>query len=557
MEPKFCPAKFDLFDPDLQEDPYSVLAEARHREPIFWSEAHGGYWALTRYEDIYAAAHDTATFVSKHGNTIPPMGNNTMIPLHMDPPEHLKYRTLAAAQFGPRAIATMEDDVRAVVTKLIDGFIERGECDFSEQFAEHLPGTIIARLVGAPEDDRPLFVKWSADLAHADADDPEAALAAAGALWAYLAELVNARRAEPRDDLTTHLLNAEVDGESLSDEELCNFLLVVVAAGTDTTTGFLENTLYHLATHPADRQRLIDEPERIPGFIEEMLRYDTSVPSLARTVTRDVEFRGVKFRAGDKVSLLWASGNRDTVEFPDADGFVIDREPNRHISFGSGIHRCLGSHLARLEVRIALEELLTRAPDVRIADPAKVRRRSGMIIRGVKPLPLAFTPGKRRSRTMPTLEERIQVLEDRESIREVIANYCRGVDQRDEALFLSIWTEDAGYLIGEPLGDHHGLAAIKDILHAIWEAFPETHHFTTNAVIEVDGDTARCTSDVDCTATDAAGRAMLIAATYYDDLVRQYGEWRIKQRKLTIYYMTPILEPWSLDPATKLNLAEA
>ena len=158
---------------------------------------------------------------------------------------------------------------------------------------------------------------------------------------------------------------------------------------------------------------------------------------------------------------------------------------------------------------------------------------------------------------MPTLEERIQVLEDRESIREVIANYCRGVDQHDEALFLSIWTEDAGYLIGEPLGDHHGLAAIKDILHAIWEAFPETHHFTTNAVIEVDGDTARSVSDVDCTATDGAGRAMLIAATYFDDLVRQDDEWRIKQRKLTIYYMTPILEPWSLDPATKLNLATA
>ena len=158
---------------------------------------------------------------------------------------------------------------------------------------------------------------------------------------------------------------------------------------------------------------------------------------------------------------------------------------------------------------------------------------------------------------MPTLEERVQVLEDREAIREVIANYCHGVDQHDQALFLSIWTEDAGYLIGEPLGDHHGLAAIKDILHAIWQAFPETHHFTTNAVIEVDGDTARSVSNVDCTGTDAAGRAMLIAATYYDDFVRQYGEWRISQRKLTIHYMTPILEPWSLDLATKLNLATA
>jgi uncharacterized protein (TIGR02246 family) len=159
---------------------------------------------------------------------------------------------------------------------------------------------------------------------------------------------------------------------------------------------------------------------------------------------------------------------------------------------------------------------------------------------------------------MPTLEERIQTLEDREAIREVIANYCRGVDQHDEALFLSIWTEDAGYLIGNPLGDHHGLAAIKDILHAIWEqAYPETHHFTTNAVIDVDGDTARCVSDVDCTATDIAGRAVLIAATYYDDLVRQHGEWRIKQRKLTIHYMTPIAQPWSLDPSTKFNLATA
>jgi cytochrome P450 len=395
MEPDFCPAKFDLFDPDLQDDPYCVLAEARRREPVFWSEQHGGFWALTRYEDIYEAAHDPATFASKHGNTIPPMGNNTMIPLHKDPPEHLKYRTLAAAQFGPRAIATLEDDVRAIVTALIDGFIERGECEFSEEFAEHLPGAIIARLVGAPEDDRPLFVKWSADLAHADADDPEAALAAAGALWAYLADLVNARRAEPRNDLTTHLLNAEVDGQSLSDDELCNFLLVVVAAGTDTTTGFLENTLYCLATHPDDRRRLTESPELIPSFIEEMLRYDTSVPSLARTVTRDVEFRGKKFRAGDKVSLLWASGNRDGTEFPEADTLLIDREPNRHIAFGTGIHRCLGSHLARLETRVALEELLTRLPDLRIGDPARLGRRSGMIIRGVKPLPLAFTPGPR------------------------------------------------------------------------------------------------------------------------------------------------------------------
>jgi uncharacterized protein (TIGR02246 family) len=156
---------------------------------------------------------------------------------------------------------------------------------------------------------------------------------------------------------------------------------------------------------------------------------------------------------------------------------------------------------------------------------------------------------------MPTLEERIALLEDREAIRTVIANYCRGVDGKDEALFLSIWTEDARYLIGEPLGDHHGLAAIKEIVHGIWQVYPETHHFTTNEVIEVTGDTARCVSDVDCTATDAVSRATMIAATYYDDLVRVDGGWKIEQRRLTIYYMTPILDPWSSDPGSRIKLA--
>jgi cytochrome P450 len=395
MKPKLCPAAFDLFDAELQEDPYSVLAEARSTQPVFRSEAHGGFWAVTRYEDIYDVAHDPDTFISGQGNTIPPMGNNTMIPLHKDQPEHRKYRGLVATQFGPRAINALEDEIRAIVTNLIDGFVTRGACEFSSEFAEHLPGAIIARLVGAPDEALPQFVQWSAALAHADADDPEAAEVAAGELWAYLSALIKQRRDEPRDDLTTHLLNSEVDGESLTDDELCNFLLVVVAAGTDTTTGFLENTLLYLGSHPEARDRLIAEPALIDSFVEEMLRYDTSVPSLARTCAKDVELSGVQFRAGDKVSLLWASANRDSEEFPDADSFVIDRSPNRHLAFGTGTHRCLGSHLARLETRIALEELLTRLPDLRVAADQPYHRRSGMIIRGVKPLPLTFAAGPR------------------------------------------------------------------------------------------------------------------------------------------------------------------
>ncbi len=391
--------EFDPYSYETHEDPYPIYRGLRDHAPAYRNESLG-FWALSRYDDVLAAFKDDRTFSNAQGVSLERSSAGAASELAsflaMDPPRHDQLRALVSRGFTPRRVADLEGQVRAATTALVDRFAAAGRCDVIEDFAAKLPMTVVSELLGVPPDDRDALRGWSELVVHREegqSEVPPAGREATGRMLAYFRDLVAARRRRRGPDLTSALLDAEIDGAALDDREVIAFLFLMIIAGNETTTKLVGNALYWLWRNPAERERVRGEPALVPSWIEETLRYDGSTQMLARTLTREVELHSERLRAGDRLLLLIGSANRDERAFPDADRFDVRRDSSQHLAFGKGTHFCLGAALARLEARAALEAIQRRLPDYEI-DVAGCRRVHSPNVRGFASMPITFTPGR-------------------------------------------------------------------------------------------------------------------------------------------------------------------
>jgi cytochrome P450 len=382
---------FDPTSPAMRDDPYPVYRELRDRDPVHYSEKFST-WVLSRYDDVRNALLDPQTYCSGRGVLL---GSDPADFLPMvettDPPEHTPLRALIGEAFRRRNVGPMEESLQGLVTQLIDGFIERGECDLSAELAWPFPANVICELLGVPDEDREQFRDWAYALSTTHDGEPNAAKS----IYAYFADILEARRARPRGDLISTLLQARIDGQALTQTQLLGTCFQLVIAGHETTTNLLGNTFVLLCRDRDLRRRLIEQRDLVPSALEEILRFEPPVQGLSRTLTRDVELHGRKMKAGDRVHCLFAAANRDERAFDSPDRLDPTRSPNPHLSFGFGIHFCAGAHLARLEARIAVSAALERLPDFEMIDE-RVERFPSLMLRGVQRLPVTFEPGPRR-----------------------------------------------------------------------------------------------------------------------------------------------------------------
>jgi cytochrome P450 len=377
--------------PDYIRDPYPTYRDLRLKCPVAHSDDFGGFWMLSRYHDIREAARDTELFTSSQGVTLPPVGNPMpFLPIELDPPEHPKYRRAMQTWFSVREIEKLEPTVRAVVSGLIDTIEPDGHADLTQALAGPLPPIVIALLLGLPQEDWPRFRKLAETMvAAAEEEDQERGAVSGMELMGYLYAQIEARRTAPADDMLTRMIGIEIDGEPIAADAVLGLAFFLLMAGHETSVGGISMMLMHVAKNPDVQQRLIDDPLLIPKAVEEALRLEPPIQTIARTVSRDVCMHGVDLAEGDKVVLAWGSANRDTAIFDRPDEFVVDRARNPHIAFGDGIHRCLGAALARLEMRIVLEEVLRRIPGYRISDESQVEV-GGYLARHVRRLPVQW-----------------------------------------------------------------------------------------------------------------------------------------------------------------------
>jgi cytochrome P450 len=379
-------------DPRFVADPFGPFDEVRGQR-AFFSPAYGGYWVLTEAADIREAFQRPELFSSRITGIPPVLRPRRFLPLELDPPEHGAYRHPLAPVFSPQAVARLEPRIRRTCVELIDRFAADGRCEFIADFAVPFPTTIFVDLLGLPVGEARRFAAWNHTLLHSP-DDPDRKAEAKTAIAAYLDELVTRRMSEGergashQDDLFAVLLAAEVGGRALSKDEIFDYAFLLFVAGLDTVTGALGFSFSYLARHPEHRKQLVADPALVPGAVEELLR-SHPVINPARTVTEDAEFAGVCLRAGDRVLLSTVLANRDPAEFDDPATVDFERSANRHVAFGAGPHRCLGSHLARCELRVALEEFHRRIPDYRIQDGAAIHTHGGGAM-GVDNLPLRW-----------------------------------------------------------------------------------------------------------------------------------------------------------------------
>jgi cytochrome P450 len=380
---------YDIFDSQFVIDPFPVMDHIRESGcPVAHTDRWGGSWMPTRYADIVAVAQEHDLFTSQQILvTGPPPGQEpegpyaavAAPPISSDPPEHHWHRRLILPFFAPQAVAKFEDGTRDLCNQLIDGFIERGEADAAADYAQQIPVRVIATMLGVPTDLSDTFTGWVRGVLEAGLKDQAIRLEARNNILDYFKREIDDRRANPREnDLITTLLNSEVDGEKVPEEYVhgvCNLMLV---AGVDTTWSSIGAALWHLAQHPEHRHQLRDHPELWPSAIEELLRAYAPV-TMARIVGRDTEFQGCPMQVGDRVLMSFPAANRDPRQFERPDEVILDREHNRHVAFGAGIHRCAGSNLARLELRVALQTFLARIPDFELVDPSAVTWAGGQV----------------------------------------------------------------------------------------------------------------------------------------------------------------------------------
>lgn len=384
---------FDHYSAAYAADPFPIWDELRQRDDIVQSSAFRGMWVPCRHADVVAVANDTDTFSSRQpiiAQYAPLTDFRLEVPpISSDPPYHTEVRRLLLPFFGPKRIEALTPKVAALADELIDGFIDQGHCDGATDYARHIPVRIIATMLGVPVADEHQFLAWVHQLLEVAPTDFLSGMMGLQDFFAYFIDQVHQRRAEPRDDLISFLLEAHIEDRPLTDQEILGMSLLLLLAGIDTTWSAIGASLWHLAQHPDQQQRLRDEPEIWPVAREELLRAFAPV-TMAREVVHDTEAFGCPMRAGDPLLLPFPAANRDPAAFPDPDVVDLDRTENRHLAFGVGIHRCLGSNLARMELQTALERFLARVPAFELADPDAVRWSTGQV-RGPRVLPLTFS----------------------------------------------------------------------------------------------------------------------------------------------------------------------
>ena len=386
---------YDILDPDYVADPYPVWDDLRGQCPIAHSDRWGGSWLPTRYEDVQRFAQDHVHFSSSDVAVLtftpeerPPRPIEIPVPpIDQDQPVHTWTRRLLLPWFSHSRVAEYEPYTRDLCNRLIDGFIESGSADAAGDYARQIPVRVIALLLGVPEEMADTFTGWVQDVLEF-AHDEKRSGAATDALTEYLVARLEERRTAPGDDLISSLLQADVEGEPVDDLIILGMAALTLIAGVDTTWSSIGSAMLHLATHPADVRRLVDEPELMPLAIEELLRAYSPV-TMARIATEDIEVGGCPIKAGDKVLMNFPGANRDPEVFDRPDEVILDRAHNRHVAFGAGIHRCAGSNLARMELRVAIETWIERIPEFRLADGAEVTWAGGQV-RGPRQVPVVF-----------------------------------------------------------------------------------------------------------------------------------------------------------------------
>jgi len=373
--------------PEVIADAFGVFRNAP-KEPIFFSPTNGGYWVLTRTEDIREALQHPELFSSSlTGIPAQPARREKLIPLELDPPEHQSYRRVLAPHFAPKVVKAKAESIKATCMELIDPLVSRGECEFIADFAQPFPTTIFTNMLGLPNSEAKKFVEWNNILLHAYGD-PERRSAAGVEINGYLRDLIDQRSADPQDDLLSELLATEIAGEPATRDEVQNFTFMLFVAGLDTVTAALALSFRFLAENPSHRRQIIDDPELIPSAVEELLRAFSFV-NMSRTVVSDTEFRGVQMKTGDRVLTATAFASIDEAEFDHPLVVDFNRPGNNHFAFGAGPHRCAGSHLARQEMRTALTEFHLRIPDYSIPAGEQIAMHGGGAM-GIDRLPLTW-----------------------------------------------------------------------------------------------------------------------------------------------------------------------
>jgi cholest-4-en-3-one 26-monooxygenase len=402
----------DLLDLDMFQrgEQDEVFARLRREAPVSWQDhPHGrGFWSVVQHGDMVAVNRDATLFSSEVGSIslLDPderangVGADTRgaMMIASDPPRHTRYRRLVNSGFTPRTMKAIEHSLAARATKIIDLVIEKGSCDFVTEVAAELPLQAIADIMGVPQQDRGRLFDWSNRMV--GLDDPEYATTdgtvASAEMYAYVNDLARQRRADPRDDIVTLLVNAKIDGDSLSEVEFDMFMLLLTLAGNETTRNSTSWGMRALIENPEQYARLRDQPGLIDSAVEEILRWASPVLHFRRTATADTELHGQRIAKGDKVVMWHISANRDEQVFTEPFRFDITRSPNNHVAFGGGgPHHCLGAYLARMQLRLMIGEIVARIPDMKLAGKPELLRSN--VLRGVKHMPVVFTPGARAS----------------------------------------------------------------------------------------------------------------------------------------------------------------
>jgi len=392
---EWCIEHFDYLSPDFSRELHPTLARMRALCPVAHSDQYNGYWIATKYEDVLRIAQDWETFSSELGISVPETQMTVhAIPEHVDPPLHRVYKRLINAYFTPAAVAPYEEPTRALVTRLIDDFVEAGTCDFLTDFARPFPGLAFFDLVlSAPSDElseiNDLATKASVP------NNPDAREHWA-ALHKWIRDFVELRRGQPpRGDVVDAILNAHIEGRPVTEGEILGLILLLILGGLETTAGALGHFMIRFCQEPEIPARLRRQPELIPDAVEELLRLEGPFIAIGRTARHDAEIAGHHIKQGEKVMIYWASANRDESEFGDAAAFDLNRNANRHIAFGAGPHRCAGSNLARMNLRVAVHEVVQRLTDLKLTAPVEDLPFHSAFNRSPLSVPISFTPGPR------------------------------------------------------------------------------------------------------------------------------------------------------------------
>lgn len=387
-----------LFTPEMRLNPHPLYAQMRQFQPVAYAEPLGA-WVVFGYEDVKAVLTDHVHFTSQIGHLFGDVTRGVSL-VFTDPPRHTKLRGIVTKAFTPAAIARLEPRIAAITHELLDKVVEQGRMDVTLDLSYPLPMMVIAEMLGVPTEDRDDFKRWSnaeAELFNGtlSAQVPEHLHQEDLELEQYLTQVINQRRASPREDLISALIAAEVDGEKLSEPDLVQFCKLLLVAGNETTTNLIGNAVLTLLEHPDQFALLRENPALIPSAIEEVLRFRSPVQALIRLAKSDLELGGQTIKAGDKVTVFIGSANRDLARFPDPDRFDVARDPNPHLSFGHGIHFCLGAPLARLETRVALTAMVERLSGMERLNGEPLQLVPTLIMWGLSSLPLRFTPAHR------------------------------------------------------------------------------------------------------------------------------------------------------------------